>query len=274
MGRFLSADTIVPEPGNPQAWNRYSYSLSSPLKYFDPSGHRTCTPKQAATGDETCSQNYPVEQKEHPVFVDPELFGFTPGRTVDLLPYLFYRDPRRFDFTASVEWYYLLPAAFAPFATHLVGQGSILDKVGVDENYPVIFEIYCANQCGPFDARTWQRDIVMNGRRSTLFLADWQPVYYKGGLAMRETFDLPGGILPATEAAYLKPIVGDPTKPIGHKDPLAWETVGFDPLSLDGVKVRFETRQTSPTTIETIGNLYFQDVLFGMIKLNGTYRGK
>jgi len=39
LGRFISADTIVPGAGNPQAFNRYSYSLSNPLKYIDPSGH-------------------------------------------------------------------------------------------------------------------------------------------------------------------------------------------------------------------------------------------
>lgn len=33
------ANTIVPEPGNPQALNRYSYSLSNPIKYTDSSGH-------------------------------------------------------------------------------------------------------------------------------------------------------------------------------------------------------------------------------------------
>ncbi|MDY7077419.1 MAG: RHS repeat-associated core domain-containing protein [Chloroflexota bacterium] len=39
LGRFISADTIVPEPGNPQSLNRYSYVLGNPLKYRDPSGH-------------------------------------------------------------------------------------------------------------------------------------------------------------------------------------------------------------------------------------------
>jgi hypothetical protein len=29
----------VPEPGNPQGLNRYSYTLNNPLKYTDPSGH-------------------------------------------------------------------------------------------------------------------------------------------------------------------------------------------------------------------------------------------
>jgi RHS repeat-associated protein len=40
LARFVSADTIVPNAGNPQALNRYTYALSNPLKYTDPSGHR------------------------------------------------------------------------------------------------------------------------------------------------------------------------------------------------------------------------------------------
>jgi RHS repeat-associated protein len=39
LGRFLSADTLVPSPGNPQALNRYAYAQNNPLKYTDPSGH-------------------------------------------------------------------------------------------------------------------------------------------------------------------------------------------------------------------------------------------
>ena len=39
LGRFLSPDPIVPEPGNPQALNRYSYVVNNPLRYTDPSGH-------------------------------------------------------------------------------------------------------------------------------------------------------------------------------------------------------------------------------------------
>jgi len=39
LGRFVSADTIVPEPKNPQAWNRYSYVNNNPLRYSDPTGH-------------------------------------------------------------------------------------------------------------------------------------------------------------------------------------------------------------------------------------------
>ncbi|MDD5095483.1 MAG: RHS repeat-associated core domain-containing protein [Dehalococcoidia bacterium] len=39
IGRFISADTIVPNPADPQNFNRYTYCLNNPLKYTDPSGH-------------------------------------------------------------------------------------------------------------------------------------------------------------------------------------------------------------------------------------------
>ncbi|MCZ7672026.1 MAG: hypothetical protein M5U34_35320 [Chloroflexi bacterium] len=42
LGRFASADTIVPNPTNPQSLNRYSYVRNSPLNMIDPTGHREC----------------------------------------------------------------------------------------------------------------------------------------------------------------------------------------------------------------------------------------
>ena len=42
LGRFLSADTLVPRHANPQAWNRYSYVLNNPIRYTDPTGHKAC----------------------------------------------------------------------------------------------------------------------------------------------------------------------------------------------------------------------------------------
>jgi hypothetical protein len=39
LGRFIQADTIVPEPGTPQALNRYAYVYGNPLYHTDPSGH-------------------------------------------------------------------------------------------------------------------------------------------------------------------------------------------------------------------------------------------
>jgi hypothetical protein len=57
LGRFTSADTIVPGAGNPGAWDRFAYAMNSPVSMVDPTGHRTCTPEEAATGDETCDEN-------------------------------------------------------------------------------------------------------------------------------------------------------------------------------------------------------------------------
>ena len=39
LSRFAQADSIIPQPGNPLAWDRYAYVLNNTLKYIDPSGH-------------------------------------------------------------------------------------------------------------------------------------------------------------------------------------------------------------------------------------------
>ncbi|MFH1691505.1 MAG: RHS repeat-associated core domain-containing protein [Candidatus Omnitrophota bacterium] len=40
IGRFVSADTLVQAPYDPQSLNRYAYCRNNPLKYTDPSGHK------------------------------------------------------------------------------------------------------------------------------------------------------------------------------------------------------------------------------------------
>jgi RHS repeat-associated protein len=40
LGRFIQPDTLVPDPLNPQAWNRFSYVYNNPVSYVDPSGHQ------------------------------------------------------------------------------------------------------------------------------------------------------------------------------------------------------------------------------------------
>jgi RHS repeat-associated protein len=39
LGRFVSADTIIPNPLNPQDFNRYTYGRNNPLAYIDADGH-------------------------------------------------------------------------------------------------------------------------------------------------------------------------------------------------------------------------------------------
>jgi RHS repeat-associated protein len=37
LARFISPDSIVPDPGNVQDWNRYAYVRHNPMIYTDPS---------------------------------------------------------------------------------------------------------------------------------------------------------------------------------------------------------------------------------------------
>ncbi|MBK6430423.1 RHS repeat-associated core domain-containing protein [Candidatus Amarolinea dominans] len=39
LARFISADTLIPQPQNPQNLNRYSYVGNRPLRFTDPTGH-------------------------------------------------------------------------------------------------------------------------------------------------------------------------------------------------------------------------------------------
>jgi len=43
LGRFISADTVIPNPGNPEAFDRYAGMMNNPVRYNDPTGHWTCS---------------------------------------------------------------------------------------------------------------------------------------------------------------------------------------------------------------------------------------
>lgn len=42
LRRFISADTIIPNPANPADHNRYTYTVNNPIRYTDPTGHDPC----------------------------------------------------------------------------------------------------------------------------------------------------------------------------------------------------------------------------------------
>ncbi|MDL1898458.1 RHS repeat-associated core domain-containing protein [Anaerolineae bacterium CFX7] len=52
LGRFVSADTVVPSANNPQSLNRYSYVRNNPVNRIDPTGHEDCVAE-----DDWCWQN-------------------------------------------------------------------------------------------------------------------------------------------------------------------------------------------------------------------------
>ena len=54
LNRFIQPDSIVPNPGDPQTWNRYSYVGNNPINRGDPTGHRACGD---GTDDSDCDGN-------------------------------------------------------------------------------------------------------------------------------------------------------------------------------------------------------------------------
>ena len=78
LNRWTQPDTIVPNPGNPQNFNHFSYVLNNPLKYSDPDGHDEC--------DANCRerreaiQSYVIlliDNKEHLGIDDLEILALT-----------------------------------------------------------------------------------------------------------------------------------------------------------------------------------------------------
>jgi len=67
VGRFISPDTIVPEPGNPQSFNRYSYVRNSPLNFTDPTGYRECVDSNR----DGCTVILPPNEPSKPVPTTP-----------------------------------------------------------------------------------------------------------------------------------------------------------------------------------------------------------
>ena len=58
IGRFMSADSIVPDPLNSQSFNRYSYVNNMALSATDPTGHDTDCPQCKCVTCETCFSCY------------------------------------------------------------------------------------------------------------------------------------------------------------------------------------------------------------------------
>ena len=68
LGRFISADTIVPD--GVQGYDRYAYANNNPVLYNDPSGHSSCVGAFADDGPECAKKegsqlNQEIKQKEY-----------------------------------------------------------------------------------------------------------------------------------------------------------------------------------------------------------------
>jgi RHS repeat-associated protein len=60
IGRFASADTVIPHPNDPQSYNRFSYVRNNPLNSVDPTGHIDCPDPDAGCDPPQNNQTPPT----------------------------------------------------------------------------------------------------------------------------------------------------------------------------------------------------------------------
>jgi RHS repeat-associated protein len=66
LGRFVQADTVVPDIGNPIAWDGYAYSFNNPVSNTDPTGHRPddgCRNEAEGCERDLAEENYERERE-------------------------------------------------------------------------------------------------------------------------------------------------------------------------------------------------------------------
>ena len=83
INRFVSPDSIVPQPGNPQSLNRFSYALGNPLKYVDPSGHKV--EGACPTDDPACEDTQPIDETIDKLLQSIEDIVYDPERTTPIV---------------------------------------------------------------------------------------------------------------------------------------------------------------------------------------------
>ncbi len=113
IARFMSADSIVSDPFDGQAFNRYSYVNNRPLSVTDPTGH--------------CDGICPGDIET--VVVTPVFFSGGGIETVVVTPNL-------------------SPGGFSPIPINIPGPGLMNPSIGLGSNFMINFDI-CGSDCQP-----------------------------------------------------------------------------------------------------------------------------
>jgi RHS repeat-associated protein len=65
LGRFVSPDSIVPDPTTAKGFNRYMYADGNPLRYVDPSGHAPQFPGDPDPDNASCRTDWCWDNRWH-----------------------------------------------------------------------------------------------------------------------------------------------------------------------------------------------------------------
>jgi RHS repeat-associated protein len=130
LGRWISPDSIVPDPMGPQALNRYSFVVGNPLRYIDPSGHGICDEPGGGEDNPDCR----AREEDDPLYELYTILGledvmdfstFRSGIEVLAESYQAFKEAGVFD-----EW--------VPAGIRFEGTGAIL--VGLDLNVDIVWD--------------------------------------------------------------------------------------------------------------------------------------
>ncbi len=100
----------------------------------------------------------------------------------------FYANPMNFDVTTGVEMPWLNRIVMGGIGSFVAQQGQIPDRQRGFEGYPLEMELYQ----DPQGAVHWDRHVVVDGKRRTLFNAQFEVTDVDGKKMLRETFRVAG----------------------------------------------------------------------------------
>jgi hypothetical protein len=135
VGRFTSADTIVPGPSNPQALYRFAYALNNPVRYTASSGHGV-DGSNLDYGD----QNKGPIKSSVPVVHSPSRYPPVGSAIIGATPY-----PEK-----SPLYFYGFQLPFGNAGTKgMFGDGKNYSSMAAKEESHAIVTCWLTEACGP-----------------------------------------------------------------------------------------------------------------------------
>lgn len=145
LGRFVQADTMVPEAGNPQNLNRFSYAANNPFGYTDPTGHQPRPP--VAVPDDIPEERIYTPSPEKKASPTPPGGRMYSDAEVDALAKTIYGEDRgnvgkmaRIGVAWTAINRLLYPSSETGYYSDIVDVVSAPGQYAYDSNYPLTYE--------------------------------------------------------------------------------------------------------------------------------------